>query len=178
MLAILISLLIGVLSGFIAGKAKGTSLLLSVIMGAIGGFLGSFLFGVIGLPISSSFWGQLFVGILGVTVFLLLASLILNKKARIIRWYIDSNPNGADIAWRVISTTPKVQNTNLNYVGTTPYETTEALSIKGLSKANSNKVQIEVCCEKAGYVSQKKRFNLGQVLEQYEIATKFNLIRE
>ena len=177
-MGMLVSILIGALAGIIAGKLKGMSLWLLLIMGAIDGFLGSFLFGVMCLSISSSFWGQLLAGFLGVTVFLLLALLLLNKKVRIIRWYIDSNPNGADIAWRVISTTPKVQNTNMNYVGTTPYETTETLSIKGLTKANSNKVQIEVCCEKAGYISQKKRFNLGQVIEQYEITTKFNLIKD
>ena len=177
-MGMLVSILIGALTGIIAGKIKGMSLWLLVIMGAIGGFLGSFLFGIMAFSVSSSFWGQLLAGSLGVTVFLLLTLLLLNKKIRIIRWYLDSNPNGADIAWRVISTTPKVQNTNLNYLGTTPYETTEAFNIKGLSKSNSSKVQIEICCKKDGFISQTKRFNLGQVLEQCEISTKFNLVRE
>ena len=178
-MGMLVSILIGALAGFIVGKSKDLSLSHLIIAGTIGGFLGSWLFRIIGLPVSGTFWGQLLTGTIGAFVIVLLFSKILGrKKAKIIRWYIDSNPNGADIAWRVISTTPKVQNTNMNYVGTTLYETTESLSIKGLSKANSNKVQIEVCCEKAGYISQKKRFNLGQVIEQCEISTKFNLVRE
>jgi len=35
-----------------------------------------------------------------------------------------------------------------------------------------------VTCEKAGYVTQKKRFNLRQAIEQKEISTKFNLVME
>ena len=47
----------------------------------------------------------------------------------VIRWYIDSYPKGADVFTRVISSTPDVKNSNQNYVGTTPYETTEAFDI-------------------------------------------------
>ena len=49
----------------------------------------------------------------------------------IIRWFIDSSPKGADVYWRVVSSTPDVKNTNQNYLGTTPYESTESFDIKG-----------------------------------------------
>lgn len=99
-------------------------------------------------------------------------------EATVIRWYIDSAPKGADVSVRVVSSTSEVKNTNQNYVGSTPYETTETFDIQGLTFNNSGNVQIEVTCEKAGYTTQKKRFNLRQVIEQKEISTKFNLIKE
>lgn len=99
-------------------------------------------------------------------------------ESTIIRWYIDSTPRGADVSWRVVSSTPEVKNTNQNYVGTTPYETTESFDIMGLTYNNSGNVQIEVTCERAGYIMQKKRFNLRQAIDQKEISTKFNLIAE
>ena len=99
-------------------------------------------------------------------------------EATVIRWYIDSAPKGADVSFRIVSSTPDVKNTNSNYVGSTPYETTETFDVKGLTYNNSGNVQIEVVCEKAGYITQKKRFNLRQVIDQKEISTKFNLIKE
>lgn len=99
-------------------------------------------------------------------------------ESTVIRWYLDSTPKGADVSMRIVSSTPEVKNTNQNYVGTTPYETTESFDIKGLTYNNSGNVQIEITCEKAGYISQKKRFNLRQAIDQKEISTKFNLIKE
>lgn len=96
----------------------------------------------------------------------------------VIRWYIISNPQGADVTWRVVSSTPDVKNTNGNYIGSTPYESTETFDIKGLTYNNSGNVQIEVTCEKNGYTTQKKRFNLRQAIDQKEISTKFNLVKE
>lgn len=96
----------------------------------------------------------------------------------IIRWYIDSAPKGADVFWRIVSSTPDVKNTNQLYLGTTPYESTESFDIKGLTFNNSGDVQIEISCEKIGYSTQRKRFNVRQAIEQKEISTKFNLIEE
>ena len=42
---------------------------------------------------------------------------------------------------------------------------------------NSGNIQIEITCDKPGYLSQKRRFNLRQVIEQKEISAKFNLVR-
>lgn len=99
-------------------------------------------------------------------------------ESTIIRWNIVSSPLGADVSWRVVSSTPDVKNTNSNYVGTTPYETTESFDIKGLTYNNSGNVQIEVSCEKPGYIMQKKRFNLRQAIDQKEISAKFNLVKD
>ena len=96
----------------------------------------------------------------------------------VIRWYIDSSPRGADVLWRVVSSTSDVKNTNQVYLGTTPYESTETFDIKGLTFNNSGDIQIEISCEKVGYLTQKRRFNLRQVIEQKEISTKLNLIKE
>ncbi len=96
----------------------------------------------------------------------------------IIRWFVDSTPKGADVQWRVVSSTPDVKNTNQNFLGSTPYESTESFDIKGLTFNNSGNIQIEVTCEKAGFITQKRRFNLRQVIEQKEISTKFNLVKE
>lgn len=91
---------------------------------------------------------------------------------------IISNPQGADVSWRVVSSTTEVSNTNSSFVGTTPYESTESFDIKGLSYENSGNVQIEVMCERPGYLPQKKRFNLRQVIDQKEISAKFNLVKD
>ena len=99
-------------------------------------------------------------------------------ESTVIRWYVDSTPKGADVSTRIVSSTSEVKNTNQNYVGSTPYETTETFDVKGLTFNNSGNVQIEVVCEKPGYIAQKKRFNLRQAIEQKEISTKFNLVKE
>ncbi|WP_302604210.1 hypothetical protein [uncultured Alistipes sp.] len=99
-------------------------------------------------------------------------------ESTVIRWYVDSTPKGADVSTRIVSSTSEVKNTNQNYVGSTPYETTETFDVKGLTFNNSGNVQIEVVCEKPGYIAQKKRFNLRQAIEQKEISIKFNLVKE
>lgn len=99
-------------------------------------------------------------------------------EPNVIRWFITSQPKGADVYWRIVSSTPDVKNTNQNFLGSTPYESTETLDIKGLKMNNAGNVQIEVSIEKDGYVTQKKRFNVEQVIDQKEISTKFNLVKE
>lgn len=99
-------------------------------------------------------------------------------ESTIIRWFIDSAPKGADVSWRVVSSTPDVKNTNQNYLGSTPHEETKSFGIRGLTFNNSGDVQIEITCEKTGYITQKKRFNVRQAIEQDEISTKFILVKE
>lgn len=96
----------------------------------------------------------------------------------VIRWFVDSAPKGADVYWRVVSSTPDVKNTNMNYLGSTPFESTETFDIMGLTYNTAGNVQIEISCEKSGYVRQTRRFNLRQVIDQKEISTKFNLVEE
>lgn len=96
----------------------------------------------------------------------------------IIRWNVVSSPAGADVYWRVVSSTPDVKNTNASYLGTTPYESTESFDIRGLTYENAGNIQIEIKCERNGYLPQTRRFNLLQVIDQKEISTKFNLVKD
>ena len=99
-------------------------------------------------------------------------------ESTVINWYIESSPRGADVYMRIISSTPNVKNTNFKFMGSTPFESTETFDIIGLTYNVSGNVQVEVSCEKKGYVTQKKRFNLRSVIDQKEISTKFNLVKE
>lgn len=99
-------------------------------------------------------------------------------ESTVINWMVESSPRGADVYWRIVSSTPDVKNTNSKYLGSTPYESTETFDIIGLTYNNSGNVQIEVTCEKNGYVTQKKRFNLRSVIDQKEVSTKFNLVKD
>lgn len=96
----------------------------------------------------------------------------------VINWQVTSRPAGADIYWRVISSTPEVKNTNSNYKSTTPYESTETFDIIGLTYNNSGNVQIEILCEKAGYLPQKKVFNLRSAIDQKSINAHFTLVKD
>lgn len=91
---------------------------------------------------------------------------------------VNSRPQGADIYWRVISSTPEVKNQNYRYLQTTPYETTEVFDIKGLTYNNAGNVQIEIKCEKTGYYTQSKKFNVSSIIEEKEISAFFRLVVE
>lgn len=105
-----------------------------------------------------------------------------SQKAKIekapIHWEIQSRPQGADIFWRVISSTDEVKNQNTKYLETTPYETTEPFDIKGLTYENSVDVQIEIRCEKEGYATQKRRFSLNSILDEKELSVFFKLVKQ
>ena len=95
----------------------------------------------------------------------------------IIRWSIDSDPRGARVFYRVISSVPsEVKNTNENYLTTTPYEETRSFNILGLTYANSRDVTIEFKISKRGYEDQIKRFNVRQAIDQQEINAFFELV--
>ena len=96
----------------------------------------------------------------------------------IVRWDVQSRPQGADIFWRVVSTTPEVKSTNNKYLMTTPYEATKTLDIKGLTYNTSGNVRIILRCEKDGYMSQEKEFDVRMVLDQEEISAFFRLVKE
>lgn len=96
----------------------------------------------------------------------------------IIRWDVQSRPQGADIYWRVVSTTPEVKSTNNKYIMTTPYEATKALGIKGLTYQTAGNVRVILRCELDGYKPQEKEFDIRMVLDQEEISTYFKLVKE
>ena len=90
-------------------------------------------------------------------------------------WGIDSRPAGADIYWRVSSSTDEVKNQNSKYLGTTQYEATETLNIKGLTFDNASQVEIVIKCEKDGYGTQTKKVNVSSALDEKEILMFFKL---
>lgn len=95
----------------------------------------------------------------------------------IVRWFFDSDPRGARVFYRVISSVPdEVKNTNEIYLTTTPIEETKSFNIKGLTYENSRDVTIEIKITKRGYEDQVKRFNVRQALDQQEISGFFELI--
>lgn len=95
----------------------------------------------------------------------------------IIRWFFDSEPRGARVFWRVISSVPaQVKNTNESYLGTTPFEETRSFNILGLTYENSRDVQVEVKITKTGYMDQIKRFNVRQAIDQMEISSFYDLV--
>lgn len=97
----------------------------------------------------------------------------------IIRWYFNSEPRGARVFWRVVSSVPaEVKNTNETYLGTTPYEDTRSFNILGLTYENSRDVQIEIKVLRSGYMEQMKRFNVRQAIDQMEIGSFFDLIKK
>lgn len=96
----------------------------------------------------------------------------------VLNWEVTSRPAGADVYWRIISSTPDVKNSNKNYKSTTPYESTETFDIKGLTYNNSGNVQIEILCEKPGYLPQKKVFNLRTAIDQKSINAHFTLVKD
>ena len=96
----------------------------------------------------------------------------------IIRWDIQSRPQGADVEWRVVSKTPEVKSTNNKYLQTTPWEATKSLDIKGLTYQNSSNVRIILRCSKDGYMTQEKEFDVRMVLDQEEISAFFRLVKE
>ena len=96
----------------------------------------------------------------------------------IIRWDVQSRPQGADIFWRVVSKTPEVKSTNNKYLQTTPYEATKSLDIRGLTYETAGDVRIILRCEKDGYMSQEKEYNVRMVIDQEEISAFFRLVKE
>ena len=96
----------------------------------------------------------------------------------IIRWDIQSRPQGADLFWRVVSKTPEVKSTNNKYLMTTPYEATKAMDIKGLTYQTASNVRIILRCEKDGYLPQEKEFDVRMILDQEEISAFFKLVKE
>jgi hypothetical protein len=96
-----------------------------------------------------------------------------------IRWHFDSDPEDAKIFWKVKSSIPDiVKNTELLYLGETPFNETKPLNIKGLNENNSDKVEIEIVIIKKGYIKQTKSFSGNSLINQQEISWFFDLIEE
>lgn len=101
-----------------------------------------------------------------------------SMESTIIRWYFESQPQGARIFYRVISSVPnEVKNTNELWLGNTPFEETRSFNIQGLTYENARDVQIEIKVRRTGYIDQTKRFNVRQALDQQEISSFFDMVK-
>ncbi len=101
-----------------------------------------------------------------------------SMESTVIRWYFESQPQGARIFWRVISSIPnEVKNTNELWLGNTPFEETRSFNIQGLTYENAGSVQIEIKVRRNGYIDQTKRFNVRQAIDQQEISSFFDMIK-
>lgn len=96
----------------------------------------------------------------------------------VVHWNVNSRPQGADVFWRVISKTSDVKNQNYKYLETTPYEGSETLDIKGLTYNNAGLVQIEVKCEKNGYYTQTKKYDVLSLIDDNDVSAMFKLVKE
>ena len=95
----------------------------------------------------------------------------------VIRWRFDSDPRGARISWRVISSVPEeVRNTNETFLSTTLFEETRGFDILGLTYENAHNVTIEIRVERRGFFEQVRRFNVRQAIDQREISGFFELV--
>jgi hypothetical protein len=100
-----------------------------------------------------------------------------SMERTIIRWRFDSDPRGARVSWRVISSIPdEVRNTNDTFLSTTPFEEPRGFDILGLTYENSHNVTIEIRVERRGFFEQVRRFNVRQALDQREISGFFELV--
>lgn len=96
-----------------------------------------------------------------------------------VHWLFDSDPDGAKIFWKVNSSIPNfVKNTELLYLGKTPFNETKTLNIKGLNSENADLVEIEIEIVKRGYIKQNKTFRGSVLVELKEISWAFDLIEE
>ena len=96
----------------------------------------------------------------------------------VVHYNVNSRPQGADIEWRIISKSNEVKNTNYKYLETTPFESTETLSINGLTYNNSGLVQIEIKVSKNGYYSQTKKYDIRSIIDEKEVSGMFRLVKE
>lgn len=99
-------------------------------------------------------------------------------ESNVIRFYFESQPQGARIFWRIVSSVPdQVKNTNELWLGSTPFEETRSFNIQGLTYENANDVQIEIKVRRSGYYDQTKRFNVRQAIDQQEISSFFEMVK-
>lgn len=96
-----------------------------------------------------------------------------------IKCIFDSEPQGARIFWRIISSVPEeVENTNELWLGITPFNEARSFNITGLTEKNAQDIQIEIKVKMKGYADQTKRFNVKQAIEQKEISNFFDMVKE
>ncbi|MDH5682027.1 MAG: hypothetical protein OEZ36_10595 [Spirochaetota bacterium] len=120
-------------------------------------------------------WIFLIFGVLSLSGFSCLDS---KAEGEVIHLSIRSTPPGAEIYWRIVSTTEEVKSSNRFFLGMTPYRGTRSISLPGLTRENAHEVTFVLEVEKKGYAIMVERYNLASLLNDLEISAKFNLMAE
>lgn len=94
-----------------------------------------------------------------------------------IHWKIDTDPQGAAIQYRIVSSTPEVANTANTYLERSPYEGVKAMNIKGVNHKNIEYVSLSIEVSKPGYYTQKKDISLSAIEQSDEVSIYFSLVR-
>jgi hypothetical protein len=89
---------------------------------------------------------------------------------------VRSDPEGADVFFRIDSNVKEVKSINRSYLGTTPYSGTRTMRIPGLSSDNSNDVTLIIEVAKKGHYEVVERLNIQSVLSARSINLKFQLV--
>lgn len=100
---------------------------------------------------------------------------IKNSDELIMQCNIDSEPEDARIFWRIISQDNNIRNTELQYLGKTPYRDKKAFRITGLSKDAADNVKVELVVRENGYYDETKLYSLLELLDIMEINGFFEL---
>ena len=97
-----------------------------------------------------------------------------------VHFRILSDPEGADVSFRIISATPEVKPQMGDELGTTPVkDMILPLNIKGLTYNNSGNVSLEILCSKRGYKEQISQIPLLNIIESnYDVRLKYNLVKK
>ena len=114
----------------------------------------------------------------GILSSLLISCMDHRPSDEVIHLSIRSSPAGAEVYWRIVSTTAEVKSSNRFYLGMTPYRGTRSFAIPGLTKENASQVSFVLELEKKGYANKTERYNFAGLLNDLEISTKFNLLAD
>jgi hypothetical protein len=93
----------------------------------------------------------------------------------IIEWYIDTEPENADVYWEVDSSIESVMDYNKAYLGKTPFKQKKALNISNLTSDNAKDVIIRIIIEMKSYQTIIEEINCKAILDQKTISLKYNL---
>ncbi len=96
----------------------------------------------------------------------------------IVHWEIDSRPQGADVEWRIVSSTDEVKNQNWKYLGTTEYEGTKPLDVAGLTFNKSGNVRVQIRVKKPGYLPKVRDYDIRSIIDEKEVSGFFQLVKE
>lgn len=94
-----------------------------------------------------------------------------------IKWTMQSEPEGAHVYWKVVSTDAAVPVTDNKFIGDTPIMDSRSMRINGLTAQNAASVQIQVEVSKKGYKTVIRNFDCSSLLTDKEISAMVEMVR-